>query len=101
MWPRFEDRGADGGEVAVELAVVAGPQFDVDHVRTIGDLTGQPEERLQASPRRMGVVHREPVVPRLHPEVHQRHFHDGHNLILAVVEFVHRPLARRQVLQFA
>jgi len=72
MWPHFEDLGADGGEIAVELTVVEGPQLDVDHVRTIDDLTGQPEERLQASPRRVGVGRREPLVARPHPEVRQR-----------------------------
>ncbi len=52
-------------------------------------------------PGRLGVGSREILITGPHHEIHQRQLQHGHSLILRVVQFIHRPLARCQILQLA
>ena len=59
----------------------------------------QLEEDLQAMPTRMSVRFWKIAVTRPHPQIRQSYLTDGHDLVLAVVQFVHLPSLLYQILQ--
>src|SRR5260221_12839394 len=59
----------------------------------------QLEEDLQAMPTRMSVRVWKIAVTRTHPQIRQSYLTDGHDLVLAVVQFVHLPSLLYQILQ--
>ena len=59
----------------------------------------QLEEDLQAMPTRMSVRFWKIAVTRPHPQIRQSYLTDGHDLVLAVVQFVHLPSLLYQIFQ--
>jgi hypothetical protein len=88
-------------QIACEAPIIEGTQFDGDPVRAPHDAARQPEEGRQPVPGRLGVGAWEVRVSGPHDQIRQGQLEHGHRLILGVVEFIHGPFARRQILQLS
>jgi hypothetical protein len=99
VWCRFAHSFAEARQVFVELSIIEGAKCDAHCILVNGHQTWQLEERQESPPRSMGIVLRKIVVTRPHDEIGQSELTDGHDVIFAVIEFIHSPLSRCQILQ--
>src|SRR5712691_1684103 len=101
VWCRFAHSLAEDRQVFVELSIIEGAKCDVHTFLVTCHQTWQLEERAESSPRRMGIGVWKIVVTRPHDEIGQRKLTHRHDVIFAVIEFIHGPLSCYQVLQCA
>jgi len=100
-WLRQPHPLAQRRQIARHLSVVEGVQLHVDHVRPPHHAPGQPEEGGQPLLCGLTIVRWKILIPRVHRQVRQRRLADRHHLVLAVVQFVHRALARGKIGELA
>src|SRR5712692_6756579 len=86
---------ADSEQITVQLTVVERPQFYLNHLSAPQQTTWQLKKGEQALPGSMSIGGRKKAVPDPHGQVCKRHFADGHDLILAVIQFMHHALTCR------
>ena len=101
MWLGLIHAVTDSDEITVQLTMVERPQFYLDHLPAPKHLTRQLKKGEQAQPSGMSIGGRKEAIPDPHGEVGERHFADSHDLILAVIQFVHHPLTHCQIFQSA
>src|SRR5712692_1078357 len=98
-WLELVHPGTDLSQIAVELSIIEGPQFHPHDVCFSHHPSGQSKEREQPLPRRVSIGGGEVVVTAPHHQIGQRDFAHRHDLILAVIQFVHRSLCSLQIFQ--
>jgi hypothetical protein len=92
MWRGSIDPLAKRFQILIVPLVIEWPKRHFHRVLALRNHPWQMKKGSQAFPGRMGVGWWKIVVSGPHYQVHQRYFEDGHHLIFAVVQLIHRSL---------
>src|SRR5258706_7659845 len=98
VWCHFPHALAEESQVLVELFVIEGTKGNAYGILVNGDQTWQLEEGEKSPPGSMSIGLREMMVTSPHDKIGQRELENGHDVIFAIIEFIHRPLSRGQIL---
>jgi hypothetical protein len=86
-------------EIVVEVAVVEKTQLDLHHSRSSCHPPWKTKEGCKTFPCGVRIGKRKIVVAGPHDHIHQRDLTDRHDLIFAIIYFIHLSFLGGQVLQ--
>ncbi len=86
-------------QIPIQLAIIKRAERDLHTGWFPNHVPWEFEEWFKAIPGCMGISGRKILIPCPHPQIGQRHFVDGHQLVFVVIQFVHLLLPRIEVFQ--